>query len=225
MLKPNRGAAWLVAVCCAIVPATLGQEGHRHGAHAHESNEGYIRALEDPSREAWQQPDRVVQMLNVHPGEEVADLGAGSGYFTLRLAQEVGSAGKVYALDVEKDMLAQIERRAEEEGLQNIETILSDPDDPKLGSRSVDLIFICNVLHHIENRAAYYPYLLRALRPGGRLVNIDFHKRELPLGPPVEMKIEKRECIREIEAAGFRLVEDLDLLEYQYFLIFERAEP
>lgn len=222
---PLRIVAFAICASCMIAPVLTGQEGHQHGPHAHGSNDAYIRALEDPSREEWQQPDHVVQMLNVHPSEEVADLGAGSGYFSIRLAHEVGPAGRVYAVDVDREMLAHIERRAEEEGLQNIETIRSDPDDPKLGSRSVDLIFICNVLHHIENRAAYYPLLLRALRPGGRLVNIDFHKRDLPFGPPLEMKIDKKDCIREVESAGFRLVEDLDFLEYQYFLIFERAEP
>jgi len=187
-------------------------------ASAHAS----IKLLEDPARDEWQRPDQVVYSLDLKAGEDVADLGAGSGYFTLRLAREVGPTGKVYAVDLDPERLAHIEQRAQQEKLDNIQTILGDPNDPKLGSASVDLIFICNTLHHINDRARYYPLLLRALRLGGRLVNIDFHKRKLPVGPPVEMKIEKKACIKELEAAGFRFLREFDILKYQYFLVFER---
>lgn len=184
----------------------------------------YIKVLEDPARDAWQQPERIIESLGLHFGDEVADLGAGSGYFTIRLAREVGQSGKVYAVDIDQKMLDYIDQRAQEEKLDNIQTILADPVDPKLGSHSVDLIFICDVLHHIHNREKYYPKLYRALRLGGRLVDIDFQKRKLPVGPPVEMKIDKKECIKEIEAAGFHLAKEFDFLKYQYFLVFEPEE-
>jgi arsenite methyltransferase len=189
--------------------------------HPPQTTSEYIKALEDPGRDAWQQPDQVIQNLGLHQGDEVADLGAGSGYFTVRLAREVGPSGKVYAVDIDQKMLNYIDQRAQEEKLDNIQTILADPDDPKLGSQSVDLIFICDVLHHIHNRDKYYPKLYRALRMGGRLVDIDFQKHKLPVGPPVEMKIEKRDCIKEIEAAGFHFEKEFNFLTYQYFLIFE----
>ena len=192
--------------------------------HPPETTSEYIKALEDPGRDAWQQPDQVIQNLGLHQGDEIADLGAGSGYFTVRLAREVGPSGKVYAVDIDQKMLDYIDQRAQEEKLDNIQTILGDPDDPKLGSQSVDLIFICDVLHHIQNRDKYYPKLHRALRPGGRLVDIDFQKRKLPVGPPVEMKIDKKDCIKEIEAAGFHFDKEFDFLTYQYFLIFEPEE-
>jgi ubiquinone/menaquinone biosynthesis C-methylase UbiE len=83
------------------------------------------------------------------------------------------------------------------------------------------MIFICDTLHHIQNRPRYYKLLLRALRPGGRLVIVDFHKRDLPVGPPAEMKIDKKACIKEIEAAGFHLAREFDFLKHQYFLVFE----
>ncbi len=169
-------------------------------------------------------PEEVISRLDIKPGDEVADLGAGSGYFTLRMAREVGQGGRVYAVDTNPEMLKYIEKRAEEEQLDNIQTILADANDPKLGSESVDLIFICDVLHHISHRERYYPLLARALRLGGRLVDIDFYKRELPVGPPVEMKIAKKDAIKEIEPAGFDLVHDYDFLKYQYFLVFELAE-
>jgi arsenite methyltransferase len=192
--------------------------------HPPESASEYIKSPEDPQRDSWQQPDQVIESLDLRQGDEVADLGAGSGYFTLRLAREVGPSGKVYAVDVDQQMLDDIERRAEEEKLDNIQTILADPDDPKLGSQSVDLIFICDVLHHISHRGEYYPKLLRALRLGGRLVNIDFRKRQLPVGPPVEMKIDKKDCIKQFQAAGFAFVKQFDFLKYQYFLLFEKQE-
>ena len=197
-----------------------GQVAHQH--HPPQSAEEYIKALEDPSRDEWQKPDEVVDSLGLKLGDEVADLGAGSGYFTIRLAREVGATGKVYAVDLDPKLLEYIEKRAKEEQLENIQTILADPDDPKLGSNSVDLIFICDVLHHINDRAKYYPLLFRALRPSGRLVNVDFHKRKLPVGPPEEMKIDKKDMIKEAVGQGFQLARELEILKYQYFLVFER---
>ncbi|MBZ5545936.1 MAG: class I SAM-dependent methyltransferase [Acidobacteriia bacterium] len=209
----------LVAAGPILVAQTATQQHHPP-----ESTGEYIKALEDPGRDAWQQPDLVIENLGLHTGDEVADLGAGSGYFTVRLAREVGPSGKVYAVDIDRKMLDYIERRAQEEKLDNIQTILADPNDPKLGSQSVDLIFICDVLHHIQDRDKYYPKLYRALRPGGRLVNVDFQKRKLPLGPPLEMKIDKKDSIKEIEAAGFHFEKEFDFLKYQYFLVFAPEE-
>ncbi|MFB3923954.1 MAG: class I SAM-dependent methyltransferase [Terriglobia bacterium] len=196
------------------------QVEHQH--HPPHSAEDYIKVLEDPGRDEWQRPDEVVDSLGLRLGDEVADLGAGSGYFTIRLAHAVGQSGKVYAVDVDPKLLEYIERRAQEEKLENIQTILADPNDPKLGSNSVDLIFICDVLHHLNDRDKYYPQLLRALRPSGRLVDIDFHKRKLPVGPPEEMKIDRKDVIKEFEGQGLQLARELDFLKYQYFLIFER---
>ena len=201
----------------SLVPA---QVAHQH--HPPESANEYIRALEDPGREEWQRPEEVVEKLGLKPGESVADIGSGSGYFTARLACAVGPAGKVYAVDIDRKMLEYIERRAKEEQLQNIQTVLADPHDPKLPPGSVDLIFICDTLHHIADRRDYYPLLARGLKPGGRLVNIDFHKQPLPIGPPVEMKIAKQAMIDEVKPSGFHLLEEYDFLKYLYFLIFER---
>lgn len=212
----------LILALTTVRQTPLAQTAQQH--HPPETASEYIKSLEDPGRDSWQEPDRVIESLGVRQGDEVADLGAGSGYFTVRLAREVGPAGKVYAVDIDSKMLDYIEQRAKEEKLENIQTILADPNDPKLGSASVDLIFICDVLHHIHERDKYYPKLLRALRPGGRLVNIDFQKRNLPLGPPLEMKIAKKDCIKEIEAGGFHFAKEFDFLKHQYFLLFEKEE-
>ena len=186
------------------------------------TNSDYIHHLEDPQRNEWQKPEEVVAKLGLKAGDAVADLGAGSGYFTMRFAHAVGPTGKVYAIDVLPEMLDYVRQRAQMEGLKNIELVQAAPHDPKLAAASVDMIFICDTLHHIDDRPTYYPLLVKALRPGGRLVNVDFHKKPLPFGPPLEMKIDKPAMIEEAKSAGFRLIEDFDFLPYQYFLIFQR---
>lgn len=198
----------------------IAQVVHEH--HPPESAREYIKMLEDPARDEWQKPQEVVEKLGLKPGDIVADLGAGSGHFALRLARAVGPAGKVYAVDIDSQLLEYLARRAKDERLENIQTVLADPHDPKLLPSSVDMIFICNTLHHISDRPKYYRLLARALKPGGRLVNIDFHKRPLPVGPPVEMKISKEAMIREVRSAGFRAVKGFGFLKYQYFLVFQR---
>lgn len=213
----------LVAVLCLLGSVgsvfVFAQEGHP--SHSGRDVSGYIENLDRASRAEWQKPDEVVGKLQLQAGKAVADLGAGSGYFTFRFAGAVGEQGTVYAVDIEPGMLAHITKRADEEGIGNLQGVHAAPDDPKLPEVSVDLIFTCNVLHHIENRDRYYPLLAQALKPGGRFAIVDFYKRPLPVGPGPAMKIKKRDMIREVEAAGFRLAEDFDFLPYQYFLIFE----
>ena len=192
--------------------AFLLQAPHQH--HPPQDAAEYARILEDPGREAWQKPQEVVMALNLKPSDTIADIGAGSGYFARRFAHH---AAKVYAVDIDKKLL----EMAAKDAPANLETILSLPDDPKLPPASVDVIFFCDVLHHIENRPAYYQKLRTALKPGGRIVNIDFYKRELPVGPPVSMKLSEDQVIAELKAAGFHLARKHDFLPYQYFLEFE----
>jgi ubiquinone/menaquinone biosynthesis C-methylase UbiE len=213
---------WLLLPAMALWAAgwTSGQVAHQH--HPPESTSAYIKALEDPGRDAWQKPEDVMGHLELKPGETVADIGAGSGYFTVRLARAVGPGGKVYAVDIDQGMLNYVEQRAGQEHLSNIQTVRADPDDPKLPASSVDLIFICDTLHHISGREKYYPLLARSLKPEGRFVDVDFDKRPMPIGPPVEMKIAKSAMVDEAKAAGFHLVKELEFLPYQYFLVFQR---
>jgi ubiquinone/menaquinone biosynthesis C-methylase UbiE len=213
-----RRYAWCAAAL-VLTCAALAQTAHQEH-HPPESTGAYIRALEDPNRSAWQKPAEVIRQLSLEPGEAVADIGAGSGYFTVRFARAVGPRGKVYAVDIDRGMLDHIERRAKEAHLGNIQLVLAEPHDPKLPAASVDVIFICDTLHHISDRATYYPFLARALRPGGRLVNIDFYKKPLPVGPPLAMKIAKEAMMAEATTAGFHVIKDFDFLPYQYFLIF-----
>jgi ubiquinone/menaquinone biosynthesis C-methylase UbiE len=190
----------------------LGQVPHQHHPP---SSEEYAKVLEDPSRDAWQKPHAVITALNLKPTDTVADIGAGTGYFARRLALH---ARRVYAVDIDEKLLAIVHRK----GPANLKTILAAPDDPRLPSNSVDMIFFCDVVHHIENRPAYYMKLAKILKPGGRVVVIDFYKKSLSVGPPESMKLSEQEVIAEFQKAGFGLSKRLDILPYQYFLFFER---
>jgi ubiquinone/menaquinone biosynthesis C-methylase UbiE len=187
------------------------QAEHQH--HPPRSADEYARVLENPKRDSWQKPDDVMRALSLRADEVVADIGAGSGYFTRRFA---GSAAKVYAVDIDPKLLEIVRRNAP----ANVETILAAAGDPKLPAGAIDTIFICDVLHHIGSRPAYYQKLSRALKPGGRIVIVDFYKRDLPVGPPVSMKLSEDEVIGELKAAGFRLSRRPDFLPHQYFLEF-----
>lgn len=198
----------LILVCSAA----SAQVPHQHHPP---SSEEFAKVLEDPSRDKWQKPHEVVMALNLKSTEVVADIGAGTGYFARRFAHH---AAKVYAVDIDEKLLA----IAAKAGLPNLEIVHAAPDDPRLSPQSVDTVFFCDVLHHIENRPAYYAKVARALKPGGRVVVVDFHKKQLPVGPPPEMKLSDKEVIAELEKAGFKLAKRDDSLPYQYFLFFEK---
>lgn len=202
-------------LCLAMLAAAAlaAQVPHQH--HPPRDAGEYQKVLEDPSRDAWQKPHEVIMALEIKPDEAIADLGAGSGYFTRRLARH---AAKVYAVDIDQRLLDMNKKGSP----ANVVTVLATADDPKLPAASVDTIFICDVLHHISNRPAYYDKLKAALKPGGRIVNIDFYKKPLPVGPGVAMKLSEAEVEKEFAAAGFKKAKQLDLLPYQYFLVFTR---
>jgi arsenite methyltransferase len=176
-------------------------------------------AYEGVNRDDWQQPQRVIAALNVRPGDQVADLGSGGGYFTFRLAEAVGPAGKVYAVDIDPDMVDLIAKRAKQETAANIDPILAKPDDPLLPKAEVDLIFTSNTYHHIDNRIAYFSNLHKYLRPGGRIAIIDFDRRSWLMG--LFRHYTPSEFIKpEMEQAGYSLQEELSFLDRQSFLIF-----
>ena len=214
-----------LALLASLVPAQKPHHEEPGGHHRRHdrSAEEWVEILERADRDEWQKPERVVEALNLEPGQAVADIGAGSGYFSVRLARAVGAAGKVYAVDIQQDLIDHLAARASKESLPHLLPTLGSAEDPGLPAASVDLIFICDVVHHIENRQAYYAKLAKALKSGGRIAIVDFYKRELPVGPGVAMKIAKPDMIAELAEAGFKLqTEHDDLLPYQYFLVFAR---
>jgi ubiquinone/menaquinone biosynthesis C-methylase UbiE len=209
---------FLGAVVAAQAPKTQ-HEAHRlHGDPA-----AYIAALEDPARDAYQKPHEVMEALRLKEGEVIADIGAGSGYFTLRLAHHVGAKGHVYGVDISPDMVRHLNRRISDARLLNVSTILALPDNPLL-PRPVDRFLIVDVWHHIEKQPEYLGLMKKMLKPGGQVVMIDFHKKALPVGPPPEMKIAREDLLRQMQQHGFTLVEEHTFLPYQYFLVFSLSE-
>ncbi|HMF47366.1 MAG TPA: methyltransferase domain-containing protein [Candidatus Saccharimonadales bacterium] len=176
-------------------------------------------AYEGVARDDWQQPQKVIAALKIQPGSVVADLGSGGGYFTFKLAEAVGPTGKVYAIDIDQDMINLITKTAKERAAGNIEPVLAKPNDPMLPKTGADLIFTSNTYHHIDNRVAYFASLRRYLRPGGSVAIIDFDRRAWLEGllrhyTPTEF------IKREMEQAGYRLREEFDFLDRQSFLVF-----
>lgn len=198
---------WPVSLLWLLLWSAAAQHTHQ------EHGRGMARMLEEPARAAWQKPEEVVAALGLRKEEVIADIGAGTGYFTRRFAAR---AANVFAVDVDASFLQKIESLR----LPNVVAVHADPADPKLPPAGVDTIFFCNVWHHIENRPAYLEKLRATLKPGGRIVVIDFHKRPLPVGPPPSMKLAEEEVLKEFEQAGFRLAKKHDFLEHQYFLEF-----
>lgn len=197
-----------------VIGFLMSQVAAEHQHHRPRSADEYAVVLEDPSRDAWQKPHEVIVALALRKDEAVADIGAGSGYFTRRLARH---AGKIYAVDIDAKLL----EKTKASSPANVETVLASPDDPKLAPASVDTIFICDVLHHIESRPAYYAKLHLALKPGGRIVIVDFYKRKLPVGPPAAMKLAPGRVKAEFAKAGFILSKSHGFLTHQYFLEFK----
>jgi predicted methyltransferase len=178
-------------------------------------------AYEGFGRDTWQNAEQVVQSLGIRPGDRVADLGSGGGYFTFRLSPAVGPTGKVYAVDVDSDMLEDLARLAKKSGYGNIEPILAKYDDPSLPDPGVDLIFTSNVYHHIEGRSKYFANAAKYLHPGGRVAIIDYNGKHWTasfIGHYTPAEVIKKE----MEEAGFRVEREFDFLDRQAFLVFSR---
>ena len=186
----------------------------------HQDPKAYISMLESPQRESEQKPQEVLAALALKNGEIVADIGAGSGYFSFRFARQVGNNGRVYAVDISPDMILYMNRRIREQKLNNVVTVLSAADDPLLPDIAIDRFFICNTWHHIQNQTQYMALMKKMLKPGGQVVIVDYKKKELPVGPPLEMKIARKDVVKQFESNGFKLARQHDFLPYQYFLVF-----
>jgi ubiquinone/menaquinone biosynthesis C-methylase UbiE len=196
-------------------PGTM-EEMHK----LHRDPKAFIALLDDPERDEYQKPHEVMMALGIREGERIADIGSGSGYFTLRFASHVGKAGVVYAVDVDRELIAHLEGRVREAGIENVRTVLAPPDNPRLPTASLDRIFICDTWHHIGDREKYLASLGAALKPGGQIVVIDYHRKEMPFGPPMEMRLSREDVLREFEGGGFRLQKEETFLPNQYFLVF-----
>lgn len=181
--------------------------------------EVWVKRFEDPERDKWQKPAEVVKAMDLRPGDVVADIGAGTGYLTRHIATAVGPSGKAIGLDIEPGMVEYMKEDARKLNLSNYEARVVNTDDPELAPHSVDVIFLCDTYHHIENRVTYFRNVIPSLKPGGRLVVVDFIK-DTDFGPPRDHKMAEEVVIEELQKAGYRLIKTHDLLEHQYFLEF-----
>ncbi|MEK6586578.1 MAG: methyltransferase domain-containing protein [Nitrospirota bacterium] len=180
------------------------------------------RDMADPSRDVWQKPQGVVEKLSINRGARVADLGSGGGYFTWHLSKAVGSRGTVYAVDIEENAINMIFKEMVARGTPNVRPVRAEPHDSKL-PEPVDLVFSCNVYHDMKNRIDYFRSLASSLRPGGRVAILDYHPRGF-LSDMFGHRTAKEEVRREMEAAGYQLLNDYDVVDRQHFQIFAKVE-
>ena len=178
--------------------------------------------LEGPDRDAWQKPDLIMDALRVGEGSVVADVGAGGGWFTVRLARRVGPNGMVYAQDVQAEMLDAIGRRVQREGFRNVKPVRGEPDDPKLPSGALDAALIVDSYHEFPSPVALLSKLAASLKPGGRIGIVNFTKDGGGPGPPISDRPDPQKVIDEAGQAGLRLVSRESFLDFQYLLIFGR---
>ena len=202
-----------------------GQAPGTHGAgqkpdhmdHSFADAERYAKSFDSPARDAWQMPDRVIAALALKSGQVVADIGAGTGYFSVRLAKST-AAPKVLAVDIEASMVDHIRQRAQKEGLKNVVAIQAAPDRTNL-PEPADVVLIVDTYHHIGNRVAYFTALKSLLKPGGRLAIIDF-KKDSPDGPPIQFRFTPEQISSELARAGYKLQAQHDFLPRQMYLIY-----
>jgi len=188
-----------------------------HMQHRFADPERYAKSFDDPARDSWQMPARVIDVLKMSPDTSVADIGAGTGYFTVRMAKAV-TRGMVYAVDVEPSMLEHIRKRAAGEHLQNVVTVHASGASPNV-PKPVDIVLVVDTYHHLPNRPAYFRELMKSLATGGRVAIIDFRK-DSPQGPPPQFRFEADQIIGEMKQAGYRLDARHDFLPRQHFLVF-----
>jgi SAM-dependent methyltransferase len=178
--------------------------------------------LERAERENEERPSLAIRLLQVEPGMMVADIGAGSGYYTELLARAAGPSGRVYAVDIQPGMIRLIKARIQRRKLENVTPILGQPSDPKLPDRSIDLALLADVYHEFSDPRSMLRRLRSALRPDGRLVLLEFRKEDpaIPIRPEHKMSVEEARI--EIEPEGYRLDSVIEDLPWQHILIFSR---
>jgi len=181
--------------------------------------------LEGPDRDAWQRPDQIMDELGIADGGVVADLGAGGGWFTIRLAHRVGPNGKVYAEDIQPQMIEATQRRVEREGLtKTVEVTLGTASDPRLPAGVLDAVVIVDSYHEMEQPVMLLRNLAGSLKPRGRIGIVNFTREGGGPGPPMEDRVDPDKVIRDAGAAGLRLISRPSFLRYQYMLVFGKPE-
>jgi SAM-dependent methyltransferase len=212
-------AAAALAILALAAPPAFAQTAD-HSSHSFRGAEKWSQVFDDPARDEWQKPDDVIRALKLAPEALVADIGAGTGYFAVRLARAVPK-GRVYGVDAEPDMVRYLNQRAQREGLANLTAVAAKPADPSLPA-PVDLAILVDTYHHVPDRERYFRDLKKVLKPGGRLAIVDF-TLDSPVGPPKRARIPADKVKQELARAGYTLAEEHGFLPNQYFLVFRPA--
>ena len=181
----------------------------------------WVKAFEDPERVKWQKPAEVVKAMDLRAGDVVADIGAGTGYFTRLFALAVGTEGKAIGLDIEESMVNYMKEDARKLGFANYEAKVVPTDDARLAPDSIDVVFLSNTYHHIANRVDYFKAVAKGLKKDGRVIIVDFYKNT-DFGPPRDHKLAKAVALKEMNEAAYQLVKTHNILEHQYFLEFKQ---
>ena len=200
--------------------------GHGDSAHGafhrrFDDAERWAKEFDNPERDAWQKPEEILDALRLERTSRVADIGAGTGYFSVRIAKRVPE-GKIFAADIEPDMVRYLGERAQREHLSNLIAVQALADTANL-PEPVDVVLVVDTYHHIDDRTRYFAALKSSLRPAGRLAVVDF-KADSPTGPPVQHRVSPQKVTEELTAAGYVLVETLEFLPRQYCLIFRKSD-
>jgi len=182
---------------------------------------GALKRQLNPARKRWQKPALLVRALGLRRGQTVAEIGAGPGYFTPRLARAVGPSGHVFAVDPEAQVLDVLRQRLARTGVKNVTPVLSRDDDPLLPSGRCDLAVIINVYHHMHGGAAFLRRLVSRLPRGARVINVDWDESS-EFGPPPKRRVPKARFLRDARKAGLTLVSERTFLPHQYFLVLRR---
>jgi len=199
----------------------LAAAGPVHAQLGARSTEEWLKTLDSQNRVARLKVDEAVSRLALAPGAVVADIGAGSGVFTLPLARAVPQ-GRVYAVDIDRGLVDHIARKAEEARAANVRPVLGAFTDPQLPARDVDLAFIFDVLHHIEDRATYLRSLASYLRPGGRIAVIDFHPELGPHKNDPKLQVTRDQTREWMAAAGLRPLAEHPLYDDKWYVVYGR---
>ena len=219
----------LLLLLCELAHANVDEQNVNPDINRHYQGavfQEWIGVFERPGREVYDQRAEVVKALQLRSGMDIADIGAGTGFYSLLFAQEVGSSGHVFAVDVTEDFVLNINRRAREHNLKNIHSVLSNQTDTLLAPDSIDMAFVCDTYHHFEYPQTMLVSIRRALRPGGKLIIIDFRKISGVSSSWVmsHVRTDKQTVINEIEQAGFKFQKESDLLKTNYILWFTKTD-
>jgi SAM-dependent methyltransferase len=210
----------LLSTFAGLLTGSVAAQAPQTHQHSFGDADKWAKVFDDPERDAWQKPHDVIRALGLKPDAIVADIGAGTGYFSVRFAHMLPQ-GRVYGVDIEPDMVKYLADRAKREGLKNVTAVAGKPGDPRLPEKA-DLVVLVDVYHHVEDRERYFRNLQKSLKPGGRVAVIDF-RMDSPVGPPQRARIAPERVKDELKRAGYALAQEHAFLPNQYFLVFQPA--